>query len=99
MARKKDNEILTVVHPICCGLDVHKETISACMIFSEENGEISSEIMEFGTFTDDLLKLREWLLRNDCPIVAMESTGVYWRPVHNVLEHYVEVILANARHV
>jgi transposase len=59
----------------------------------------SPEIKEFATFTDDLLRLREWLGVNDCPVVAMESTGVYWRPVHNVLEGQVTVILVNARHI
>jgi len=54
---------------------------------------------EFGTFTDDLERLRAWLLEHDCPIVAMESTGVYWRPIHNVLEGDIEVILVNARHI
>ena len=56
-------------------------------------------IREFGTVTEDLLGLRNWLMEHDCPIVAMESTGVYWWPVHNVLEHYIEVILVNARHI
>lgn len=89
-----------VVHPICCGLDVHKEKISACLISTvSHSGEAEIEIREFGTFTDELVELRKWLLSQDCPIVAMESTGVYWRPIHNVIEGYMEVILVNARHV
>lgn len=99
MAESNDNGIVNVVHPICCGLDVHKEKVSACLISSSVFGGIYTEIQEFGTFTDELMRLRDWLLKNDCPIVAMESTGIYWRPVHNVLEGYVEVILVNARHI
>jgi transposase len=97
MTRKGDSRIIRIVHPICCGLDVHKESVSACVIFPDSNGEEQYEIKVFGTFTDDLTRLREWLLEHDCPVVAMESTGVYWRPVHNVLEETVQVVLVNAR--
>jgi transposase len=86
------------MHPVCCGLDVHKETLSACLVITDENGNTNTEIREFGTFTEDLIKLREWLLENECPILVMESTGVYWRPVHNVLEGYCKVMLANPYH-
>jgi transposase len=100
MARKRqDTRLLSVIHLICCGLDVHKGKISACLITTDESGKEEYEIREFGTFTDELIELREWLLASHCLIVAMESTGVYWRPVHNVLEGYLEVILVNARHV
>ncbi len=97
--RRKDSRLLSVIHLICCGLDVHKERISACLIKIGQSGKEEYEIREFGTFTDELIKLREWLLDNDCPIVAMESTGVYWRPVHNIIEGYLKVVLVNARHV
>lgn len=99
MTTSKDSKILSVVHPICCGLDIHKKTIAACLITTNEAGEVTSFIKEFGTFTDDLEKLHNWLLEHECPIVAMESTGIYWRPIHNVLEGDVEVILVNARHI
>ena len=99
MTKKNDITILSIVHPICCALDVHKKSISACLVSVNTLGEEQSEVREFGTFTDDLIKMRDWLLKNDCPIIAMESTGVYWRPVHNILEGYMEVILANARHI
>jgi transposase len=100
MAKKKDNTILRVVHPVCCGIDVHKEKLSACLAYGDDGeGNPLVEIREFGTFTDELVLLREWLLEHDCPVMAMESTGIYWRPVHNVLEGYLEVILVNARHV
>jgi transposase len=99
MVQENDNGIVSVVHPICCGLDVHKEKISACVIISSLWGGQCTEVEEFGTFTDDLIRMRIWLLEHDCPILAMESTGIYWRPVHNVLEGYMEVVLVNARHI
>jgi transposase len=97
MTRRDDSRIIRIVHPICCGLDVHKESVSACVIFPDSKGEEQHEIKVFGTFTDDLRQLRQWLMGHKCPVVAMESTGVYWRPVHNVLEETVQVVLANAR--
>ena len=99
MTRSDDSKIIRIVHPICCGLDVHKESVSACIIFPDGSGEEQCEVKVFGTFTDDLTRLREWLLEHDCLVVAMESTGVYWRPVHNVLEGAVQVVLVNARDI
>lgn len=99
MAQGNNSEIVSIVHPICCGLDVHKQMIEACLLRSDGVGGQSMELRHFTTFTDDLLQLREWLREHECPIVAMESTGVYWRPVHNILEGHMEVILVNARHI
>jgi len=99
MTQKDDSKIIEIVHPICCGLDVHKKEISACVIFPDKAGADQYEIKEFGTFTDELQRLRTWLLEHECPVVAMESTGIYWRPVHNVLEDVVQVILVNARDI
>lgn len=99
MTTKKDSTVLSVVHPICCGLDVHKKKISACILRAGMERDESTLIREFGTFTDDIEQLRDWIEEYECPIVAMESTGVYWRPVHNILEGRVEVVLVNARHI
>jgi transposase len=99
MTTNKDSRVLSVVHPNCCGLDVHKKVIVACMVLIDESGNETTHIKEFGTFTDELEGLRDWLVEHDCPIVAMESTGVYWRPIHNILEENTEVILVNARHI
>ena len=99
MATKNDSTVLSVVHPVCCGLDVHKKKISACLLRAGVAKDESVIIREFGTFTDDIEQLGTWLAEHECPIVAMESTGVYWRPVHNILEGEVEVILVNARHI
>jgi len=97
MTQSDDSRIIRIVHPICCGMDVHKKSISACIIFPDNNGAEKHEIKVFGTFTDDLAKLKDWLIEHECPVVAMESTGIYWRPVHNVLEGTFQVVLANAR--
>jgi transposase len=99
MTRSDDSRIIKIVHPICCGLDVHKESISACVIFPDADGVEQHEVKVFGTFTDELMRLRLWLLDQECPVVAMESTGIYWRPVHNVLEDAFCVVLVNARDI
>jgi transposase len=99
MTQRDDSRIIRIVHPICCGLDIHKESVSACVIFPDSEGREQNEIKEFCTFTDDLMRLRQWLLDHNCPVVAMESTGIYWRPVHNILEDVVRVVLVNARNM
>lgn len=97
MAQKKYNTSVSIVNPNCCGLDIHKDKISCTLIYEQDN-QICIEQKEFTAFTDDLIRLRDWLLEHQCPVVAMESTGIYWRPVHNILEGYVRVVLVNARH-
>lgn len=78
-----------------CGLDVHKETVVACVM----GAGIEKEVRTFGTMTGELLKLKEWLQGLGITHVAMESTGVYWKPIFNILEDSFEVILVNARHI
>lgn len=78
-----------------CGLDVHQKTVVACI---NGNG-IKKEIRTYGTMTNDLLQLKEWLKEKGVTQVAMESTGVYWKPIYNILEDSFKVILANARHI
>jgi len=85
---------MEVIHPSCCGLDVHAKTVVACLI---KHGK--KQTRTFSTMTDDLLVLSDWLVSEGCTHVAIESTGVYWRPVFNILEGTLEVILVNARHV
>jgi transposase len=99
MAGKHSTEMIEVVHPICCGLDVHKDKISAALAFTGEGGKVDVEIEEFGTYTKELYRLRDWLAEHQCPVVGMESTGVYWHGAHNVLEAQCEIVLVNARHV
>ena len=99
MTRTQDTTVVSVLHPVCCGLDIHKQFVTACLMTIDSMGKETSLLESFGTFTDDLVRLREWLLEHECPIVALESTGVYWRPVHNLLEGYLTVVLVNARHI
>jgi hypothetical protein len=96
---RNNGSIASVVHEICCGLDVHKNTITACLLSPEAADDERSEVMEFGNFTDDLIRLRDWLLEREFPVVAMESAGSYWTPIHNILEDYFQIILVNARHM
>jgi len=98
-SKKQNTSTVSVVHEICCGLDVHKKTVCACLLWSDASGAEQCEVMEFETFTDDLFRLKEWLIERECPVVAMESTGPYWTPIHNILEGFFQVILVNARHM
>jgi transposase len=90
---------MEVIYPRCAGLDVHKKTVVACVMHTQRNGRKRQETRTFGTTTDELLQLLAWLQGWECTHVAMESTGVYWKPVYNILEDHMEVLLVNARHV
>jgi transposase len=90
---------MRVHHTVCCGIDVHKKTVTACLMWGPADQEPQFEIRRFGTMTSELRSLAEWLKQGHCEIAAMESTGAYWKPVWNVLEGEVPLILANAKHV
>lgn len=83
----------------CAGLDVHQKNVWACVRRLENDGRISKEIKCFGTMTAELIELKDWLLKQGATHAAMESTGVLWKPIYNVLEEHMEVWLCNARHV
>lgn len=86
---------METVYERCCGIDVHKKIIVACLRVGRKH-----ETKEFGTSTQDLRELADWLISNNCQIAAMESTGSYWKPVYNVLEVLgQEVIVVNAHHI
>lgn len=89
---------MEVLHPRCAGLDVHKDTVVACARIMED-GKVEQHVETFGTMTSDLERLRDWLTSHGCTHVAMESTGVFWKPVWHVLEGRFELVLANAAHV
>ena len=89
---------MEIVYKRCCGLDVHKETVAACVMI-REGEKVQKEIRTFRTMTSDLLVLHDWLLAHRVTHVAMESTGVYWKPVFNLLEGSFEVLLVNASHI
>ena len=84
-----------VVHERCCGLDVHKKNVVACVLTSE-----GQQVRTFGTMTRELLKLLDWLQEEKVTALAMESTGVYWKPVLNLLEgHGIELMVVNPAHM
>ena len=90
---------MEVLHPHCAGLDVHKETVVAC-VRHMVNGTIKREVRTFDTTTAGLLALADWLASEGCTVVAMEATGVYWKPVWHVLsDGDFELVLANAKQV
>jgi transposase len=90
---------MEVIYPRCAGLDVHKETVVACVRIAE-GGEVSHSVQTFATTTASLIELGEWLEASGCTHVGMEATGVYWKPVWQVLaDGAFELVLANAAHV
>jgi len=90
---------MEVMHQHCAGLDVHKKTVVACVRLASE-GKVVTEVKTFATTTQGLLTLSDWLSENGCTHIAMEATGVYWKPVWHVLsDGEVELVLANAAHV
>jgi len=90
---------MQVEYERCCGIDVHKETVVACVIVPGADGKPIKETRTFNTMTGDLRALAEWLKQKQCTHVAMESTGVYWKPVYNLLEGQFEVLVVNAEHL
>jgi transposase len=98
---------MQVVYERCCGLDIHKRTVVACMILPgagakgqpHRSNQPIKEVRSFSTMTEDLLKLSDWLSANGVTHVAMESTGVYWKPIYNLLEGQFELLLVNAAHI
>ncbi len=90
---------METVYQWCCGIDVHKKTVVACLRIPDSRGRRTREVRTFGTTTPELLTLSDWLLEAGCTHVAMESTGVYWKPVFNILEGVCEVLLVNAHHM
>jgi len=90
---------MQVLYPRCCGLDIHKKTVVACMLLTNPDGTIRRVVRTFGTMTAELLALGDWLCLHEVTHVAMESTGVLWRPVFNLLEEGRTLLLVNAQHI
>jgi transposase len=87
---------MEVVYERCCGLDIHKKKIVACII----TGRGKAEIRTFGTMTDDILSMIDWIKKEECQSVAMESTGSFWKPVYNLLEmEGIKTLVVNAQHI
>ena len=83
----------------CCGIDIHKKIIVACLMILSADGQRRIEIRTFRTVTRELLECLDWLKAAGCTHVAMESTGVYWKPIYNLFEGHLELLLVNAQHI
>ncbi len=90
---------METLYPCCAGLDVHKQTVTACVRRLGAAGKVGQQVRTFGTMTGELLALSDWLAEQGVTHVAMESTGVYWKPIFNILEGRFRVLLVNARHI
>jgi transposase len=90
---------MDLLYPCCAGLDVHKDTIVACVRRVSPRGQVRKQVRTFGTMTAHLLELVDWLVAEGVTHAAMESTGVYWKPAFNLLEGQVQVVLVNAQHI
>src|SRR5438552_41207 len=85
---------MNVLYERCCGLDVHKKSVVACLITPQ-----GKQIRTFATMTGDILRMADWLTQEGCTHVAMESTGVFWKPIYNLLEGEFELLVVNAQHI
>jgi len=90
---------MEVIHTHCAGLDVHKKTVVASIIVPQGGGGLYRETRTFETMTSGLLALSDWLVEQGVTHAAMESTGEYWKPIFNILEHGFEILLVNAQHI
>ena len=90
---------MRIVHTTCAGIDVHKRDITVCLITRKTATQRVQEVRTYGTVTKDLLAMRDWLEDHNCQVVAIESTGVYWKPVFNLLEDSFQVLLVNPAHL
>ena len=91
--------MLKIVYPICCGMEVHKSFVVACIATTNDHGVTNYKSKRFSTFTGDLRRCADWLSENNCKDVCMESTGKYWIPIYNILEHTCNIVLAHPKYV
>ena len=91
--------MLKIVYRVCCGMDVHKSFVVACIASTNEYGVTTYKSKRFSTFTKDLRRCADWLSENNCKDVCMESTGKYWIPIYNILEHTCNIVLAHPKYV
>lgn len=90
---------MEVKYERCCGIDVHQQSVTACVIVSGFKGKVVKTTQNFGTMSEELGTLSAWLLEQGVTVVAMESTGVYWKPVYNLLDGQFEILVVNAEHI
>ncbi|MDE5754273.1 MAG: IS110 family transposase [Oscillospiraceae bacterium] len=91
--------MLKIVYPICCGMDVHKSFLIACIASTNAYGVTTYQSKRFSTFTGDLRRCAAWLTEHNCKDVCMESTGKYWIPIYNILESTCKIVLAHPKYV
>lgn len=91
--------MLKIVYPICCGMDVHKSFLVACIASTNDKGVTTYKQKRFSTFSNDLRRCAHWLAENNCKDVCMESTGKYWIPIYNILESSCNIVLAHPKYV
>lgn len=91
--------MLKIVYPICCGMDVHKSFVVACIAATNGHGVTTYKSKRFSTFTGDLRQCAAWLIENNCKDVCMESTGKYWISIYNILEPTCRIVLAHPKYV
>lgn len=88
---------MQVVYSVCAGIDVHKRDVKVCLVWYDGTGQRQQEVRTYSTMTADLLAMADWLRSQQCQAIALESTGVYWKPVFNILESEFELLLVNPR--
>src|SRR5690349_2980456 len=98
-ARRWEGLPMQLLHRCCAGLDIHKDTVVACVRRVDDAGKACEQVRTFGTMTGQLIELADWLADRGVTHVAMESTGVYWKPVWHLLEGRFELLLINAQHI
>lgn len=91
--------MLKIVYPICCGMDVHKNFLVACIAITDDKGVTTYKSKRFSTYSCSLRECRDWLLKYNCKDVCMESTGKYWIPIYNILESDCNIVLAHSKYV
>jgi transposase len=90
---------MQIIYEYCAGIDIHKKVVVVCLFTPDAAGQRVKQVRSFRTTTAGLLALRDWLQAAGCTHVAMESTGVYWKPVYNLLEGACELLVVNAQHI
>ena len=90
---------MEILYSNCAGLDVHKKTVKVCLLTQESQNQPHKEFRTYVTTTEELLKLSDWLREQGCTHVAFEATGVYWKPIFNLLEGHFELLVVNAQHI
>ena len=90
---------MQIIYEYCAGIDIHKKVVVVCLLMLNAAGQQVREVRSYRTTTAGLLALRDWLQTAGCTHVAMESTGVYWKPVYNLLEGACELVVVNAHHL